>query len=290
MAIRVLWANAYNGNVSGFRLYRSEVKADLYKPESKMADFATETLNYEDTTALPDVPYFYGVESLTDLGTMQSKPMVAIQYMNSAGPGSVKLQRGNYESGLLDMTSVSYMSDLWNIANGVEASALAGLSVLNRVTMGPVPGYREDLVMKMSVNGKAFFMPADFRIHKIHATAAARQTFDEGVRDVFDQGVYLEYQGYRLKMELMDADVAMEYWLRCAGGPNNGNGWVPRCVEKPIPSHANHYALVKRGNKIFRMRSTDARPYLSTLTEATLTDPFTAGGYAYPLYVLVPAD
>lgn len=286
MAIRLTWSNTYNGNVSGFKIYRSTVKATVFDPANLKAELATEILNYEDTTAVPDIVYYYGVESLTDLGPMKSKPIIAIQYMYTAGPGALKPQRGSYESGILDMTTGTHMADLWGVANAVQLNALSSTGAFNRATMNPVPGYREDLVLKMSVDGKASFIAADYRVLKTHATAAARQAFDEAVLAIMNDGVTFDYQGYTLKMDLMDADVAMNYWLRLSGGPNNLNGFMPRAVEKPIPSYANHYCLVRRGNKIFRMRAADPRPYLSTLTEATLAEAFTAGGNAYPMWQL----
>lgn len=290
MAIRLYWANAYNGNVSGFNVYRSLSKDTIYDPDNLIGSYPTTTLDFEDTTALPDVVYFYGVESLTALGTMQSKPIIAIQYMNTAGPGGVKPLRGSVGSGLLDMTTASNMTDFWGLCNGVQQGAMAPYGVSVRGAMGPIPGYREDHVMKLSIDGKVQFIAADYRNFLIHSTAAGRQAWDEGLLSAFTAGVYFEYQGYRLKMDLMDLDVAMNYWSRVGGGPTNENGWVPRMVIKPIPAHANHYALVRKGDKAYRIRGVDGYPYPFTATEALLTEPFTAGGFAYPLWSVTPAD
>lgn len=289
MSIKLTWANAYNANVTGFRLYRSTNKENVYDPANKIADLETSTLTYDDSAITPDVPYFYGVESLTPLGTMQAKIITAVQYMNEAGPGSIKIERGNFASGLLALSSASFMPDFWELGNLIQRTAIqTRQSVSIRAGMSAVPGYPESLVGKFSIDGRVVFMPADYRNFIIHSTAAGRQAYDEAVVDIFKNGVDFEYQGYPMRMELMDLTTAMTYYVKWAGGPINGNGWIPRAVEKPIPAHDNHYVLVKDGSTPYRIRASSARPYLQTAVASTLSDPFTAGGYCYPLWVVRP--
>lgn len=292
MSIKLKWANAYNGNVSGFRVYRSATKANLFDAANLLQEFATTTLDYEDTTIQPDTVYYYGVESLTPLGTMQSKPILAIQYVNSAGPGGINVTRGSMESGMLDATSATNMPDLFGASNSVLFSALSTqLTVLNRTTSSIVPGQYGSLVSKLTIGGKVYFMPADFMTYGTFTSAAQRQTFDTTVASILNDGVFFEYQGFRLRMQLMDLDHAMQYWSKNSGGPTNLNGWMIRSVEQPIPAYANHYVLAQKDGKLYRLRApVGARPYIMTAVEATLTDAFATNAICYPLYVMTPAD
>lgn len=162
MSIVLSWTKKDSDDVlQGYEIYRSTVKATVFDAANKLASSTDKSLvTYTDVTAASDVPYYYGVRSLTIFGNVDSTPVLLVD-PSIVGSGSALPTIGDFDDGFIEMyvNEQSFSAAALKILTDQIAKAYPA-SVFD-LTVGPITagGITSYTVNKFWKNGKVIFAP-----------------------------------------------------------------------------------------------------------------------------------
>jgi hypothetical protein len=103
MSIVLSWTKKDTDAVlQGYEIYRSTSKATVFDAANKLASSTDKSLvTYTDNAAVSDVPYWYGVRSLTIYGNVDSTPVLLVD-PTVVGTGAALPFIGDFDDGLIE--------------------------------------------------------------------------------------------------------------------------------------------------------------------------------------------
>lgn len=158
MPNKLVWKDKSSGH-EGYRIYRStSLIADNALP-APLATVSAQTFEYNDTSALRNVPYHYRVGAFKGTEEIVSPDRV-LCYMPYTGPGPQKLLRGTWENGYFGTLALAELLDVdeFCAATGITTSIATLRYVATRW-------------LKFVYKGKVLFFPDAIFMNYVKASA-----------------------------------------------------------------------------------------------------------------------
>lgn len=162
MSIVLSWTKKDTDDVlQGYEIYRSTDKITVFQAANKLTSSTDKSLvTYTDNTAASDVPYWYGIRSLTIFGNVDSTPLMLVD-PTIVGSGGALPTVGDFDDGFIE----SYPNE--------QAFSAAATKIIMDQMQKTLPGFGLDQnlapinsagalsyqVNKFWKNGKVIFAP-----------------------------------------------------------------------------------------------------------------------------------
>lgn len=232
MAITLTWSKKDTDDIlQGYEIYRSTDKTTVFQAGNKLASSNDKSLvSYTDATTFSDVPYWYGVRSLSIYGTVDSTPVLMIDPSN-VGMGPVVPMVGDFEDGYVE----SYVNDqtFTAAANTIYAAQFQKAGYGIDWSVGPVfspnASYR---VNKFWRNGKVLFAP-NHPVGGVSGSITFGDVQNAVITPLVNAKPRVEIAGIQYDFIIMTWDEAVKYLA--SGATTMQNQTVNHLTERVVP-------------------------------------------------------
>lgn len=210
MYSEVTWDRDYStGSFVNYTIFRSLNKEDVYNVENQLEVIDNiDTVSYLDKAAVGDTKYYYGVQTVTSLGTSRSRPTLGI-FFQYPGDGGVEIKSGNYEFGYIGEVDSYFLTAAESIIRGL-IDKVGTATTTNSISYF-ANGSKFIPVNKWVKDGKIFITSvANYYGPGALNPGAQRKAFYDGViREIISNPRIIEFNGTRYKLGILTKDECM---------------------------------------------------------------------------------
>lgn len=284
MSIVLKWVRKDSDEIlNGYEIYRSLNKGDVYTAGNLVSSISDKTkIEYIDTTALVNVPYYYGVRNKTIYGNFDAKVILLVDTTNPGYGNGVLPTVGDYEDGWIEsfyrdpIVSVgvekliaTFMTNAGLGANIKSGEYLVGITA------------NEYNINKFWRDGKLLIVPN----HSLFAVInmSAKLIADNIITPIIATNPVVEVEGGPCKLNFFTRTEAAKYYLGGAYGADTQ--LTNHFIQRVIPKTFSTTSVGGRLLSIAHLLDVPSNSNGAIVTNGTAITNTTASYDGYPLFI-----
>lgn len=266
--------NNPDSQFTNYKVYRSTNKTTVYDAGNLVTTITDKNVtSYQDTTALPNTLYYYGIELTTNSGSLKG-PVQLSSYTNYPGAGNNSIIVGDFEFGLMDQLVNSPLEDMMLIKIR-EVYEYLKIAILT-----PAPILTGSLSLnKYMYKGEIIYAPTIYKYYS-NATVTPKNIYNVYLANAIANPVVFQVDGQYYKLDIMTYEEMIALMVPTSIFSPMVAGPVRRVVRNAPIGIGNYYHKPTSSNMIyagFNNSMAIAAPtvvYPATSTQGTVNTSF----------------